>query len=264
MRRLNENYEFVSFDTSHWFNLFSTLPQFTGDRGILFLLYQGSEILQAYHSLQGSRPDLTGPFSSPPVVIQQMQQREDVDAVFMVEQGLVVYLIAKMQAAFTPEIDIIQYLELAQTSLEEEFERRFHVWPKEFWNKGLFNLFKRTRALLDELPSDYICILAVFEENTIWASLIIQGVDGQVRRITTTKALEPLGITISDWQTDYSKLLEVVAQKMGTPTLGVFTDDETLRFLMRSEAPLKFIQQARRTKQIIVEPIPSRIRNRLG
>ncbi|MHA2406335.1 MAG: hypothetical protein ACXACH_06250 [Candidatus Hermodarchaeia archaeon] len=264
MRRLNENYEFVSFDTSHWFNLFSILPQFTGDRGILFLLYQGSEILQAYHSLQGSRPDLTGPFSSPPVVIQQMQQREDVDAVFMVEQGLVVYLIAKMQAAFTPEIDIIQYLELAQTSLEEEFERRFHVWPKEFWNKGLFNLFKRTRALLDELPSDYICILAVFEENTIWASLIIQGVDGQVRRITTTKALEPLGITISDWQTDYSKLLEVVAQKMGTPTLGVFTDDETLRFLMRSEAPLKFIQQARRTKQIIVEPIPSRIRNRLG
>jgi hypothetical protein len=264
MRRLNENYEFVAFDTSHWFNLFSTLPQFTGDRGILFLLYQESEILQAYHSLQGSRPDLTGPFSSPPIVTQQMQQREDVDAVFMVEQGLVVYLIAKMQAAFTPEMDIIQYLELAQTNMEEEFGRRFHVWPKEFWNKGLFNLFQRTRALLDELPSEYICILTVFEENTIWASLIIQGIDGQVSRITTTKALEPLGIIINDWQTDYSKLLEVVAQKIGTPTLGVFTDDETLRFLMRSETPLNFIQQARRTNQIIVDPIPSRIRNRLG
>lgn len=264
MRRLNENYELFAFDTSHWFNLFSTLPQFTGDRGILFLLYHGSEISHAHHSLQGSRPDLTGPFSTPPITVQQMQQREDVDAVFMVEQGLVVYLIAKMQAAFTPEMDILQYLELAQVSMEEEFGRRFHVWPKEFWNKGLFNLFQRTRALLDELPPDYICILTVFEENTIWASLIIQGSDGQIRRITTTKALEPLGITISDWQTDYSKLLNVVAQKMGTPTLGVFTDDETLRFLMRSETPLNFIQQARRTNQIIIEPIPGRIRSRLG
>ncbi len=263
MRRLDEDYEFLDVETSHWFNLLSTLPQFASDRGILFLLYQGAEIFHAFHSLQGTRPDLTGPFSTPSVVVQQMQQRQDVDAVFMVEQGLVVYLLAKMQAAFAPEMDIFQYLELAQTGLEEEVGRRFYVWPKEFWDKGLFSVFHRTRAVLDELPPDFVCVLTIFEENTIWASLIIQGASGQIRRITTTKSMEPLGFTISEWQTDYTKIVEAVAQKIGSPTLGFFTDDETLRFLLRSEAPLDFIRQARRTSQIIIDPIPSRIRSRL-
>jgi hypothetical protein len=232
-------------------------------RGALFLLYHEAEIIHAFHSLQGSRPDLTGPFSTPSILVQQMQQREDVDAVFMIEQGLVVYLIAKMQGAFTPEMDIFQYLELAQSSLEDEFGRRFYVWPQEFWNKGLFKLFERIYSVLDELPSNYLCVLTIFEENTIWASLIIEGVDGQIRRITSTQALEPVNITITDWQTDYTKLLEVVAEKIGPPTLGLFTDDETLRFLLRSETPLEFIRQVRRTNQIILDPVPNRIRNRL-
>ena len=263
MRRLGEDYEFSNVDTSHWFNLFSTLPQFVSKRGILFVLYHDSEIIHAFHSLQGARPDLTGPISTPGIAVQQMHQREDVDAVFMVEQGLIVYLMAKMQAAFNPEMDIFQYLKLAQSAMDEEFGRRFYVWPKEFWNRGLFSLFNRIQSILDELPPDYVCILTVFEENTIWASLIIQGADGQIQRITTTKALEPLGFTIEEWQSDYGKILEVVAKRIGSPTLGLFTDDETLRFLMRSETPLEFIKQARRTSQIIIDPAPGRIRSQL-
>jgi len=263
MRRLDKNFEFTNMTTAHWLNLLSSLPQFLSERGALFLLYKGAEIIHAYHSLQGIRPDLTGPFSTPSILVQQMQQREDVDAVFMIEQGLVVYLIAKMQGAFTPEMDIFQYLELAQTSLEEEFGRRFYIWPQEFWNKSLFKLFERTRSVLDALPINYLCLFTVFEENSIWASLIIEGVNGQIHRITSTQALEPASIRISDWQTDYPKLLELVRQKIGSPTLGVFIDDETLRFLLRSETPLEFIRQARRTNQIILDPVPSRIRNQL-
>ncbi|MFX1565499.1 MAG: hypothetical protein ACFFCH_05870 [Promethearchaeota archaeon] len=263
MKRLDESYEFQNVEPAHWFNLISTLPQFTSDRGILFLLYQDSEIIHAYHSKQGLRPDLTGPFSTPSIEVQQMQQREGIDAVFMIEQGLIVYLLAKMQAAFTPEIDIFQYLEIAYSSIEGEFNRRFHVFPREFWEKGLFSLFNRIRVVLDELPTNFVGVITIFEEKTIWASLIVQVTDGRIQRITTTKAFEPLEFTIDDWQSDYGKLLEVVARKFGSPTLGFFTDDETLRFLMRSETPLEFIRQARRTNQIILDPLPNRIRNQL-
>jgi hypothetical protein len=263
MRRLDENYEFQNVETAHWLNLLSILPQFTSARGILFLLYQNNEIIHAFHSIQGSRPDLTGPFSSPSIVVQQMQQREGIDAVVMVEQGLVVYLLAKIQAAFTPEIDIFQYLEIAHSSLEEEFNRRFHVFPRDFREKGLFSVFNRIRKVLDELPTNFVSVITIFEEKTIWASLIVQVTDGRIQRITTTKALEPLGFTFDDWQTDYGKLLEVVARKFASPTLGFFTDDETLRFLMRSETPLEFIRQARRTNQIILDPLPNRVRNQL-
>lgn len=263
MRRLGENYEFHHVDASQWFNLLSVLPQLSSKQGILYLLYQNSEISNAYHSLQGVRPDLTGPFSSPAVVVQQFQQREDVDAVIMLEQGLAIYLLAKMQGAFTAEMDIFGYLELAHENIVEEFGRRFHVWPRDFWDKGLFALLQRIRTLFDELPPDFVCVLAVFEENEIWSSLIVQRVAGQIRRITTTNELEPFEFQITEWQTDYSKLINAVAKHFVQPTLGVFTDDETLRFLLRSESPLEFIRQARRSGQIILDPIPSRIRSRI-
>lgn len=263
MRRLDEKYEFFSVNPTQWFNLLSTIPQLMSTRGILYLLYHNTEITHAFHSLQGSRPDLTGPFSSPNIAIHQLHQREDVDAVIMLEQGLASYLIAKMQAAFSPEIDIFQYLELADKSIREEFGRRFYVWPKEFWEKSLLSLFNRICRLLDELPPDFVCVLTVFEENLVWASLIVHRSQGQIRHITTTKHLEPLDFEIKEWQTDYSKLLKTVAQKLGHPTLGFFTDDETLRFLLRSETPIKFIQQALRTGQIIIDPFPSSIKRRI-
>ncbi len=263
MRRLDENYEFLEVDPNQWFNLLSTLPQLSSKRGILFLLYQGFEIIQAFHSLQGTRPDLTGPISTPSVAIQQLHEREDVEAVIMVEQGLAVYLLAKMQAAFSPEMDILQYIELAQTSIKEELGRRYHVWPQQFMNKGLLSLFQRIRILLNEFPPNFICVLTIFEENDVWTSLIVESVDGQIRRITSVKLLEPFEFTIDEWQTDYPKLLKAIAERFAQPTLGFFTDDETFRFLLRSEAPLEFIRQARRSGQIIIDPIPGRIRSRI-
>ncbi len=263
MRRLDEKYEFFSVNPTQWFNLLSTIPQLISTRGILYLLYHNTEIIHAFHSLQGSRPDLTGPFSSPTIAIHQLQQREDVDAVIMLEQGLASYLIAKMQAAFSPETDIFQYLELADKSIREELGRRFHVWPKEFWEKSLLSLLNRICQLLDELPPDFVCVLTVFEENLVWASLIVNRSQGQIKHITTTKHLEPLNFEIKEWQTDYSKLLKTVAQKLGQPTLGFFTDDETLRFLLRSETPIKFIQQALRTGQIIIDPFPGSIKRKI-
>lgn len=263
MRRLDENYEFFNVDVSQWLNLLSTLPELSSERGILYLLYQGSEITQAFHSLQGIRPDLTGPFSSTAIVIRQLQESESVDAVIMFEQGLAVYLLAKIQAAFTPEMDILQYLELAQDSIDEEFGRRFHVWPQEFWGKGMFSLFQRIRTLLDELPPDFLFVFAIFEENQIWTSLIIERVAGQIRRITTTRQLTPKSFEINEWQTDYVTLNQAVSQQINPPTLGFFTDDETLRFLLQSESPLDFIRQAHQRGLIIIDPIPSRIKSRL-
>ena len=100
MRRLDENYEFFNVDVSQWLNLLSTLPELSSERGILYLLYHGSEIIQAFHTRQGIRSDLTGPFSSPAIAIRQLHESESVDAVIMFEQGLAVYLLAKIQVLF--------------------------------------------------------------------------------------------------------------------------------------------------------------------
>ena len=264
MRRIAEQYEFLNINPAQWVNLLSLLPELTAEKGILYLLYQGTDITHAFHSLQGVRPDLTGPFSTPLIVLEQLYQREDVDAVIMLEQGLAVYLLAKMGGAFSPEMDILRFLEVAQDSIEEEFGRRFFVFPDEFWAKGSFGLFGRIRSLLDALPPDFILVLTVFEENRIWTSLIVEQGGGQIRRITSSQHLESFNLSFEDWQTEYPMFNQAVTQLFGRPTLSVFTDDETLRFLIKSETPLEFLRQAYRKGQIIIEPIPSSIRNRLA
>jgi len=264
MRRIAEQYEFLNIDPVQWVNLLSLVPELTAERGILYLLYQGTEITHAFHSIQGVRPDLTGPFSTPLIVLEQLYQREDVDAVIMLEQGLAVYLLAKMGGAFTAEMDIIHLLEIAQDSIEEEIGRRFFVFPDESWAKGFFGVFGRIRGLLEALPPDFILVLVVFEENRIWTSLIVEQTRGQIRRITSSQYLESFNLSFEDWQSEYIMFNQAVTQLFGRPTLSIFTDDETLRFLIKSEAPREFLRQAYKKGQIIIDPIPSAIRNRLS
>ena len=127
----------------------------------------------------------------------------------------------------------------------------------------MFSLFQRIRTLLDELPPDFLFVFVIFEERQVWTSLIIERIAGQIRRITTTRQLAPKSFEIGEWQTDYKNLLRAVSQQIKPPTLGFFTDDETLRFILQSESPLNFIRQARRRGQIIIDPIPSRIKSQL-
>lgn len=263
MRRIDDNFRVLNVNPTHWLHLLSTLPQFIADRGILYLLYQETDIIHAVHSHQGARPDLTGPFSTPAIAAQQLQQREEVDAVIMLESRLASYLLAKMQALFTPEMDIFRYLELGKESLEEERGRRFYIWPPEFWNQGLFNLIQQMRTLLDNLPNDMLGLLVIFEENQIWSSLIFEFLEGRVHRIATLPPLSQIKISISDWQSDYPKLIEYVKEVIGRPSLGFFSDDETFRFLIRSQQPLEFLRQARKAGQIIVDPLPGRIRGQV-
>lgn len=263
MRRLDDNFEFLNVNPTHWLNLLSAFPQFTTDRGILYLVYQENDIIHAVHSQQGARPDLTGPFSTPAIAAKQVQQREEVDAVIMMEYRLPAYLLAKMQAIFTPEMDILGYLELGKQSFEEERGRRLYVWPPEFWTQGILNLVHQMRILLNNFPDDFLCLLVIFEENQIWASLIVQLIGGQIRRFTTLPRLETTGIEITDWRSDYRKIVDFVETQIGRPSLAFFSDDEAFRFLLRSQAPLEFIRQARRSDQVIIDPIPGRLKGQL-
>jgi hypothetical protein len=104
----------------------------------------------------------------------------------------------------------------------------------------------------------------VFEENRIWTSLIVEQVDEQIRRISSSQHLEAFNLSFDDWQTEYIMFNQAVTQLFGRPTLSIFTDDETLRFLIKSETPLEFIRQAYQKGQIIIDPVPSSIRNQLS
>ena len=263
MTNLDRDFEFLNIDATQWTNLLSTIPLFQAEKGIIYLLYQEQEIFHALHSRQGHRPDLAGPFTTPETTTQQLQEKEDVDAVIMFEQALASYLLARVQAAFRPEMDILEYLEIARTSLQEELGRRMHIWPQDYWERSGFTIVQKLRSLIAGLPPNMLGIVVIFEENKIWSSLIFELTEGRVRRLSTTKMLEPWERPITDWQKDYRLILKQLETKMERPSFGFFTDDETFRFLLRSASPLEFIRQARRMEQIIFDPIPSQLRGKL-
>jgi hypothetical protein len=260
---LNDKYQFFLVDVDQWQHLLSALPLFQFDRGGLYLLYHEQKITYALHTRQGRRTDFEIPFTSPALITKKLQEELDIDAVIMIDQTLAGYLLAKVQAMFSPTMDIFDFLDITRQSLEEELGQRFHVWPREFWNRSGLNLLQNIRMLLENLPKDLLGLVVIFKETEIWASLIIEIQEGKITRVTTTKALEPIDFTISDWQEDYKQITKRVEQLLGKPTIGLFTDDETFRFLLRSSQPLDYIRQARRLDQIIIDPLPSRLRTRI-
>ena len=259
MRRIDGELEFLDVDATQWTNLLALLPFFEADRGVLSLVYQGTEILGAVHSRQGDRSDLKGPLTTPAAKAQQLRDREEVDAVVMLEQTLPSYLLAKVQAVFKPDTDILAFIERVREAVEEEFGRRLHVLPREFWTYNVLTLLHNLHRLLEELPEDLLVLLVVFREEEVWTSLIVQMTQGRIQRITTTKALGPLEPPISDWRRDYTRILELMKRKGRQPALGFFTDTETFRFLLRSTTPLDFLRQARRKGQVILDPLPGRL-----
>jgi hypothetical protein len=263
VRRINGELELLDVDATQWTNLLSILPFFEAERGVLSLVYQGTEILGAVHSRQGDRNDLKGPLTTPGAKAQQLRDREEVDAVVMLEQTLPSYLLAKVQAMFKPDTDILAYVEKVREAAEEELGRRLHVWPREFWTYNVLTLLHNVQRLLEGLPEDLLILLVVFREEEVWTSLIVQMTQGRIQRVTTTKALGPLEAPITDWHRDYTRILEQMKRKGQQPAIGFFTDDETLRFLLRSTTPLDFLRQARRKGQVVLDPLPGRLARRL-
>ena len=196
-------------------------------------------------------------------MVQELHERENVDAVVMLDQDLPSYLLAKVQAMFSSDVDVLNLLEMAREAIETELGRRLHIWPPEFWTSNLLSMIHNLHRLMESLPKDLFLLLVAFQENKIWSSLIIQIQGGQLKRITTTKSLHPLDRPITDWREDYKLLLNKMKEQIGRPTIGFFIDDEALRFLFRSSQPIDFIRQARRTGQIILDPLPSQLKRRL-
>lgn len=263
MRRIDGELEFLDVDATQWANLLAILPLFEVDRGVLGLVYQGTEILGAFHSRQGDRSDLKGLLSTPSAKAQQLRDREEVDAVVMLEQTLPSYLLAKVQAMFKSDVDVLTLLDRTREAAAEELGRRLHIEPREFWTYNVLTLLHNLRKLLEELPEDFLALLVVFREEEVWTSLIVQMTQGRVQRVATIKALGPLEPPIADWRRDYVRILELMKRKGQQPALGFFTDAETFRFLLRSATPLEFLRQARRKSQVVLDPLPGRLSRRL-
>lgn len=259
MSKISETFIFTDVDSTQYRNLLSALPLFRVERGILTVLYResGGKIINAFHSRYGWWSDVTLQFTTPEDTIRRLKDKENVDAVILLEERLAGLLLAKLQAGYTSEMDITNYLGMAQKTLQEMLGRWFHVEPLEFWSQNVLMLISRAQNLLKALPNG-LSLLAVFSGDELWTSLLAQKTSGKLTKISTIEVPEIQRLRISDWRTDYHQLLEQVQQRYGKPSFGLFTDSETFKFLLRSKHPSDFLQQARREEQIIINPTSAR------
>lgn len=258
MRGISKDLIFNDVDSKQYLNLLSALPLFRVERGILTLLYseRSEKILNAIHSRYGLWSDVTLQFTNPSDIAKQLKEKESVDAVILLEERLAGFLLSKMQAGYTSKMDIINYLKIAQETLQEMQGKWFHVEPLEFWTQNVLALVGKAQNLLNSLP-DGLSLLVVFSGDEIWTSLLAQKTKGMLTRITTISIPEIQRLRISDWRSEYKQILEQVKEKFGKVSFGLFMDSETFKFLLRSNRPQEFLQKARREEQIIINPTPT-------
>jgi len=267
MSLLSDDFTVIDVDIHQWLNLLSALPLRRDERGTLYILYHREDILQAFHSRRGRIPTPTLSFTNPGEaaerLLEEQRRLEEAEAVVMVEQGLPHRLLAKIQEASASKSDILSLLESVRRSLQEELGRGLAVAPLQAWRADVLELMEKVRSVISMLPDNAVSLMVVFEGEQVWTSLIALKEDGRLRQVATTQALEPPKVLLSDWREDYPKLLELVRRRFGQVALGLFTDVEVFRFLMRSENPVAYLRQARRAGQIILDPLPRRIAFRL-
>jgi len=183
---LSDNFTVTGVDARQWLNLLSTLP-LQGLKGrTLYILHQGGEILQAFHPERGRIPTPTLPITNPAEdaakLLEEYGGLDETEAVVMVEQGLPHRLLAKIRETYNPEGDILSFLGAIRQAIQGEFGHGLTVAPAQAWKAGLLEVLGRAERLISIIPDDAVSLLAVFEGERVWTSLLAVKRDGRLHQ----------------------------------------------------------------------------------
>jgi hypothetical protein len=104
----------------------------------------------------------------------------------------------------------------------------------------------------------------LFDGNEIWTSVIIGIKNGNVEIFSSHNALVAQNVTIANWREDYKKIVSAVTGLIGRPSVGFFSDLRAFAEMSRARRTLRALKDARKRRDIIIEPLPVRIKTMLS
>lgn len=253
---------FDGFDARSWTNLISlflpdTFAEATGDgpRGTLVIVIdEQNRVLLALHTVLGRIEGLRweGPEALPALAARYGARR-----CVALREGVIEELGERVAKRVHRDDDYLaQWLLVLRTVRELSEAGLLHTWPRPLASVPIPTPAMVRRAMDTVLPVDRAMVLVIWQGSSPWTALVLRrrrnGIDLIAGPDLVARWTGPLG---GDWRRDYRIISDAIAEAVAPVHLGVFTELDTMRQLLRS-ADAGAWARATLVRDVIVHPTP--------
>jgi hypothetical protein len=183
------------------------------------------------------------------------------DFVVVLERKSVEIYFAKVQDSWKVTEDLDVYVHRMFASLDD-YPEGIATYPGTARsNLGLqWRLGSSYETVIESVqkyvPADSTVFFGVFKGDTLWASLVLGfDADKKINNITTADPTE-LSLT-GDWKAQSSELVSWVNKKFPKCSIGIFTNLEDARKILKSQAKIVSILDISKKGNLLIEPVPA-------
>jgi len=218
-------FQFIDVENEQWWNFRARGPLAPKYGRRLLVLHDGRKPLAA--SL-GDAPlvPLPGPFAEAREAARQLyEQYAPLESVWVYDQpNLDRYSVAC--GTWTGELDVHDYRNYKIEQAAKLTSADFAVHPLRPFQIGYLGLAEAQRFLKEELPSQALLILAVFEDQ-VYFSLVVQVVDHRIKTLTTSdhfaKQIAAAGFGQANGVVPFTPQATVLLEELSREELGPLT-----------------------------------------
>jgi hypothetical protein len=233
-------------------------------RGVVIAVHDGGSLAKLVHSQVGRlRLDDLAP--DWPVSAEEIARRHHAAGAASIERGALEAVMDELGLRLRREDDLttqwLTLLSLAQTQI--------HAGRIELWPQRLRGMPLPTKPMIDG-TLDLVCprgqtlLLGLFDHEELWTSIALRRGDDGIDRVLGPDPLRgELGLLSGDFRRDHRHLARVVAERVGTLSLGCFADYRTFLELEIDPTPGAWAL-AVAVRDVVLHPLPAAMAVPLG
>lgn len=260
---LHENPLMADIDVGHWRNLQALLLDSAKEKRRIIVIHDGGRILKFTHSAKAAivRPitKVTNAYKDAEAIYTA--NAATTDFVMVIERKASDAYFRAVQDAWTPEDDIDVYVHRA-FALMGDYPDGIVTFPGPAnhrlglqWRLGASYADVEAAVRAFARP-DSSAVFGVFEEETLWATLVLH-FDAD-RKIDVVTTVDPSELAAREGrETIANEVTEWVGRHYGTVSLGLFTDIAGAKRFLEAVNKAKALTELRRTGALIAKPLPS-------
>ncbi len=229
---LSPKAKFIDLDLEHWKRLSELAYPLQRPRR-LYLLHANGQPQRLWHSEQGDLAIPNGKVDDAKVWAQRLKsEHAQVDEVWVIEPDAFRKAMAKAQKDSLPQQDLDEYLLTEHETRSAAPGCAIEPAGDLIWH-GL--PLRRSRRFIEAmLPDTCAYVLAVFDGDKLWASLIAVFENKKIVTVTTTAALDPDDLKDVVGRDQHPFLIASVANTFKKPTFGWFVEKADFEAYMKA------------------------------
>jgi hypothetical protein len=262
---LHKNPLMADIDVDHWRNMQSLLLDSAKGKRRIIVIHENGEILKFVHT---EREEIIRPVDrvdNPQAVAEKVYKANPgkADFVMVVERRELERYFGEVQNSWRSDEDLDVYVHRMFSKLDE-YPAAVATYPnKASSNLGLQWRVGSTHEEIEEAVKDYVpanstFVLGVFENDALWATLVL-GFDGE-KSVDNVTTVDPTELkSLKGWKEVSKEVVEWVSKTYTPVSIGLFMDLETARKMFATADKKSVLKAAAVSGKLLASPVPQNL-----